>query len=291
MGQTGPMRSATLHRGGSPTARWRAVLGPPAEPFRHVVETYAEYEEFSTSPVVRRELPAPRSVLIIELAAPLLAAGAADGDTIMHSATAFVGVPGRGPASTWHAGAQHCLEVRLTQLGVYRLFGSMSDLGGRIVALDALWGSPADTLTARLVAVSSWEERFDILDGVLGAAFADGPEPDPEVAHSWGRLQRARGDLAIRELVAETGWSRGRLAARFRAQTGLTPKAAATLMRFDHAVQLLDGMPSSLASVATSCGYYDQAHLNRDFRALAGCSPTQWASSQLTDLVGAGPAA
>ena len=281
------MRPVTLHHGGSPTARWRAALGPPRRHLSRVVETYAEYEEFSISPIARRELPAPRTVLIIELAAPLLAAGASTDETAMRPTTAFLGAPGRGPATTWHAGAQHCIEVRLTQLGVYRLFGSMQDLGGRIVPFDALWGSAAEALTERLVAANSWESRFGILDQVLGAALTSGPEPDPEVVHTWTRLRRAGGDLAIRELVAEIGWSRGRLAHRFRAQTGLTPKAAATLMRFDRAVELLADPTSSLASVAISCGYYDQAHLNRDFRALADCSPTQWMNSQFTELVGA----
>jgi len=34
---------------------------------------------------------------------------------------------------------------------------------------------------------------------------------------------------------------------------------------------------SSLAEVATGAGYYDQAHLNRDVSALAGCTPAELA--------------
>jgi transcriptional regulator GlxA family with amidase domain len=46
------------------------------------------------------------------------------------------------------------------------------------------------------------------------------------------------------------------------------------VLRFRRAVELLrlaDG--ATLAEVAAASGYYDQAHLNRDFRALAGGPP------------------
>ena len=279
-----------MHRGGSPATWWRAVFGSPHEQLRGVVDSYAEYEEFSMSPVSRRELPSPASVLIIELAEPLLAIGAAEhGDG--RWATAFLGSPGRGPAMTWHDGFQHCVEIRLTLLGTYRLFGSMRDLGGRIVALDALWGRNGECLVARLAEAETFQLRFDLLDQVLRRVFATGQEPEPEVVHAWTRLSETAGAVAIGELLGETGWSRGRLAERFRAQCGLTPKAAASLLRFHRAVDLIDRGTVPLPSVAQTCGYYDQAHLNRDFRAHAGCTPTEWTNSQLTDLVGAGPAA
>jgi AraC-like DNA-binding protein len=93
-----------------------------------------------------------------------------------------------------------------------------------------------------------------------------GPSPDPELEAAWRRLEDSAGRLRIGELQADTGWSRRRLADRFRQQLGLTPKALA-------------------------CGYYDQAHLNREFRALAGCTPTDYVRGAVTNIqdFGAGP--
>jgi len=52
----------------------------------------------------------------------------------------------------------------------------------------------------------------------------------------------------------------------------LTPKTLARILRFDHARSLLEsGAPAS--DVALDCGYYDQAHLIREFHALAGTTP------------------
>ena len=45
------------------------------------------------------------------------------------------------------------------------------------------------------------------------------------------------------------------------------------MIRFDRTVSRLRRVDDSLAEVAYACGYYDQAHLNREFRELAGTTP------------------
>lgn len=55
------------------------------------------------------------------------------------------------------------------------------------------------------------------------------------------------------------------------------------MLRFEHAVTLLSGRP--LADMAAVCGYADQAHLNREFRGLAGCTPRELALTFVQDTV------
>jgi transcriptional regulator GlxA family with amidase domain len=82
----------------------------------------------------------------------------------------------------------------------------------------------------------------------------------------------SRGRVRVERLAAETGWSRRRLWSRFRSQIGLTPKRAAQLIRFDHAVHRL-AAGHGAARVAAESGYVDQSHLHRDVMAFAGVTP------------------
>jgi AraC-like DNA-binding protein len=283
-------RDVRVERGESPAAQWESTTGVPAAGLRGLVSAYGGYSERSVRPVFRREFAVPRVVLVIGFGGPLLVTGAS-GPEGGRYLSAFVAGLGEGVTRTEHAGAQDCVEVGLPPWGAHQLLGvPAGELTDQVVGLEDIWGRAGDELTERLAEAVDWQTRFTIVDEVLTRAAADGPRPDRRLIAAWTRLARRHGDLAISELVAATGWSRRRLAESFRAQAGLTPKSAARIMRFARAVELLTGPGHrSLTSIALSCGYYDQAHLNRDFRALAGCTPTEYIAAQLTDLPGTGP--
>lgn len=95
-------------------------------------------------------------------------------------------------------------------------------------------------------------------------------------------LSTTRGCISIGALAAGVGWSRKHLVAQFHDQIGLPPKTVARLIRFDRAVHLIEGDGRiRLAEVARACGYYDQAHFNRDFIAFAGVTPREFAARRL----------
>lgn len=53
------------------------------------------------------------------------------------------------------------------------------------------------------------------------------------------------------------------------------------VLRFERSAIALARHPQTpLGELAQRCGYYDQAHLYRDWRDLAGCSPTAWAQQE-----------
>ncbi len=88
---------------------------------------------------------------------------------------------------------------------------------------------------------------------------------------AWEQLRATHGTARIGMLVEELGWSRKRLAARFREHVGLPPKAAARLLRFERARSLAGTM--SWGELAFACGFSDQPHLIAEFRAFTGSSP------------------
>jgi len=154
-----------------------------------------------------------------------------------------------------------CVDLKLTPLGAYRLFGvPMNELTNDIVDLaDLTTLNPHD------------------LDEELLRLADRGPEPAPEVVWAWRKLAATRGAVPVGALAAEVGWSRRHLVNRFQAQVGLPPKTVARIMRFE---ELLRRLPRTsrgqAAAVAVACGYYDQAHMIRDFREFAGTTPGEY---------------
>jgi AraC-like DNA-binding protein len=283
-------RELRVERGESPTARWEMINGAPGSGLGGVVEAYCGYSERSLRPVSRREFAAARVVLIVGFGDPLLVVDASGRDS-GRRLSSFVAGPGEGVTRTEHAGAQDGVEVRLTPLGAYQLLGvPIGELAERVVGLDDVLGRVGTQLSEQLADAVDWKTRFGLLDRAFTRAAARGPRPDRNLVAALSRLERRHGDLAIGELLMDTGWSRRRLGERFRAQIGLTPKSAARILRFSRARDLLTRPGHrSIASIALSCGYYDQAHFNRDFRALAGCTPTEYLAAQLADVPGIGP--
>ena len=79
-----------------------------------------------------------------------------------------------------------------------------------------------------------------------------------------------------------------RLERRFRAEVGMAPKRLARVLRFHEVVRSLDrGSEPAWAMLALDAGYYDQAHMIRDFRQFAGITPGAYMREQvaLSDLL------
>ncbi len=269
---------------------WRTATREAPGPGLHdVVLRYCGYEERFAAPVRRREVPHGGVVLILSFGEPI-DVGFLTGRRELGRHRSFVAGLSDAAAVTQHGGRQHGVQVDLTPLGAHRLLGlPMSELTNQAVPLDALLGRDADRLVDRLASAPEWASRFALLDQVLGAAVADGPEPDREVTRAWRRLQATDGTVSVGDLADEVGWSRRHLSGRFHRQVGLAPKAAARVLRFHRAVQLL-GDPASdddaIAMIAARCGYADHSHLIRDFQDLGGLTPTTLRTSVEPGILG-----
>jgi len=82
---------------------------------------------------------------------------------------------------------------------------------------------------------------------------------------------------SIRRIQSETALSHTRLIHLFREHIGLTPKLFCRVRRFRSLLDRIDkGKPIRWAQLAADCGYFDQAHLIRDFRAFSGTTPLEY---------------
>ncbi|WP_433444799.1 helix-turn-helix domain-containing protein [Nonomuraea sp. CA-141351] len=219
-----------------------------------------------------RMVPHPAVTLLVEFGTGSPVVDYTAGRQQRGSVVAGPGLGSEGPVRARGENVE-CVQVRLSPVIARAVLGaSPADLDGAVIALDDLWGREASRIREQLGDVSSWQDRFALMDTLLARRHEAGPPVDPEVAWAWHRIAGSRGLARVDGLAAEVGWSRKRLWSRFRSQLGLPPKRAAKLVRFDHAAHRLVAGEGP-AQVAADAGYADQSHLHRDVVAFTGATP------------------
>jgi AraC-like DNA-binding protein len=235
-------------------------------------------------------LPSPYLTLIITLDDPLDIAAHADLRQAPGRYTTLLGGLHTSPAEIVHDGRQSGIQVGLNPIGARALLGlPAGELASIDVHADEVLGPVATEMQERVRLAAAWPDRFAIVDEVLLARLVDHDVPPPEVVHAWQALLSTSGSVTVSRIAREVGWSTRHLQAQFVKEVGLTPKAAGRVIRFDTARRRLQnraarGEDSSLADLAVECGYFDQAHLARDFRDLAGAAPSRWLAEEFRNV-------
>jgi AraC-like DNA-binding protein len=142
------------------------------------------------------------------------------------------------------------------------------------IPLEDIWKSAAvHDLLDKLSESSARRESIARFEGALGD-----PAPlDPiEKALAW--LAEARGQISVDALAGAASLSPRQFRRICLDRTGLTPKHLARVLRFRHAATYARKIRRDWADIALACGYYDQAHLINEFRALSGVPPAQFSA-------------
>ena len=157
----------------------------------------------------------------------------------------------------------------------------VSEINNAVVELDDVWRGVTSSLRDRLCESATIDARFAILDQALTARAAGRLEPDGAVAAAVHRVMRRPGEIAVRGLAADLGWSQKRLVDRFKTCVGLRPKELARVFRFQQVLHRAMGAPAlSWTELAHDAGYFDQAHFIHEFQTLSGLTPTRYAAER-----------
>jgi AraC-like DNA-binding protein len=263
--------------------QFELAFAAPDQRLRRYVREYVGWVERSTTSGCRRELPSGEVPLIINFGSRVRERKAHSHEWHEHGTftaglhEAFTVVESTGPS--------HGMQVNFTAIGAELFYNRpLADFTNRTVDLADVFGSPADTLSARLHDATSWEGRFSILDHEIASRISVGRQPPQSVTWAWQELLKSAGRTRIAALVRHIGWSERHFVAQFRDHVGVTPKAFAQILRFSRAVRVLTSTRDvTLTDVALGCGYYDQAHFTRDFHEFAGITPSAVLESRLPD--------
>ena len=157
---------------------------------------------------------------------------------------------------------------------------SMEGLRDRVLPVEAVFGAPGAAWAAACIEETELDRAI-----ATSCAFLRGvlPTLPPEVERARDLVERMAVDralLRVDHVVAHAGLGIRALQRSFRRFVGVTPKWVLERYRLHEAAEQLKATPAlSIARLAASLGYADQAHFARAFRRLVGRSPREVASA------------
>ncbi|MFY9571259.1 MAG: helix-turn-helix domain-containing protein [Blastocatellia bacterium] len=190
------------------------------------------------------------------------------------------------------------LGVRFWPGGAYPfLTVPQHEIAGQVIALDAVWGAISREIQSRLADAATSADRVTEVENILLARLNHFRPHDEEVLKATALIVRTRGRISIGRLAERMGINSRTLDRRFNNKVGLSPKALCRVIRFQRIFSLIErdsgpkregfssgrglleegavGAPDWVR-LALECGYYDQPHFIKEFKAFAGKEPTAY---------------
>ena len=254
--------------------RFEMVRRAPGDRLQGAVTGICGYRETAPSRFRNVEYASLTVPLVISFAEPFsIGLGKEPGDNDRFAS--FAAGLYAGPVVIESFGGACCIQINFTPLGARRFFGKpMSELTDSMVGLDDVLGLEGIALREQLGNARDWSTRFAIAETFVATRLTEARAIQAEIAWAYDRITASGGRMRIASLADRLGWSRKHLAGSFSNAIGVGPKTLSRIVRFNRALGLSRQGENDWADIAADCGYADQAHLVREFRDLAGQTPT-----------------
>jgi AraC-like DNA-binding protein len=152
------------------------------------------------------------------------------------------------------------------------------------VDLDSVWTGWRRTLARQLgesLSGTPSEARPAVVDAVLTRCLIGQSRAVDLAGGGVSLIRQHRGRVTVRGLASALGVGERRLERTFATYVGLTPKELARVVRFGAVIcRVQQDAGWRWSQLAWEAGYADQAHLVREFRALAGIAPTAYVAER-----------
>lgn len=149
-----------------------------------------------------------------------------------------------------------------------------SEITNRVIECNLIFGTLISELREQLLEAKGFERRICLIEDFMLKRI-DLDATDPLIDYALRELRR--NERQIRQLSREIGLSNKHLISRFRDAIGISPKLLQRIFRFQSVINLVKNHSSiTWTEVAHQCGYFDQAHLIREFRLFTDSSPSNY---------------
>ncbi len=167
--------------------------------------------------------------------------------------------------------------IKLSPLAIPALFSMpASELTNTSVALADVLGCKSTELAEKILAASTSEEKARVAASFFENRLAEPKNKFRGTGYAVDCIHRVKGQVEVKSLVKLSCLSARQFERNFKAFTGFSAQTYLRIVRFEHAIGGFTGTERSLTEFALACGYYDQAHFNRDFKLFTGLTPHQY---------------
>ena len=256
--------------------RYREI--PPKAPLNRVVECFWALEgEAAQAAGPERILPDGCIELILNFGAEF--SQHCDDGPQLQPRNFLVGQM-TGPIIISPTGRVELLGIRFHPGGTFPLLRlPLHEITDQVVELGGL-SSRLERDLMRVTAESSFiHEKIRAVEALL-TDYLVNAKNDSWLMRLAGRIVDSRGLLSVDQLANDAGVSSRQLERRFLREVGVGPKVLGRIIRFQQVFRAVEQCNAAWAEIAIECGYYDQAHLIRDFNQFAQQTPAVLFSSQ-----------
>ncbi len=172
-------------------------------------------------------------------------------------------------------GSVQLLGIRFAPGGALPFFPvPPGELTNRIAPLSDVAGALDRELSGRVYETRGLQEKVALVESLLLRYTIAKEEKGASLQNAISEIVNSGGQISVDRLANDLGISGRQLERRFLNEVGLGPKLLCRILRFQQVFRAVEREDKNWARIAADCGYYDQAHLIRDFRQFAGQTPS-----------------
>ena len=195
----------------------------------------------------------------------------------------FVAGPTTSPLTITATGPVATLGVRFRPGGARGLLPPLGLFANAFPTPREIWGAGAGSIEDEVANAPDMAARLEALERFLEdrRRRARPRTDDARVPAAVRRILSTGGRASVSAVARRLGCSPRQLERLFAEGVGLSPKELSRIARFQSLLRLAGREPAaSWADLAARCGYADQAHLVREFKAFSGATPTSKEETQ-----------
>lgn len=171
------------------------------------------------------------------------------------------------------------LLIELSPYGLYQLTHChQAEFADKRLLLKDVDKKLYDSFYHGFEAAKDADDLFSICDKIL-YSYMENSVVSNGVLSASEIISNNHGQIFVSDLAKQVGYSERQLNRLFLMQIGISVKSYTRLVRFNEVLRHIQKSPCCLAALSQQMGYFDQAHFDKDFKAISGVTPKEYMKS------------